>query len=270
MSDFDAAGRTIAESLRRDPPADLPPVPMMVTIGSNDAQHFINNMAFYTGDIVGLCRVRPEGNVLDIGSGCGRLALGFEHYLAPSSEYVGFDVWDGGIAWCRDTITARRPNFRFHAVAARDNYYFEDARNAVGNSFDLSFLPDARFDAAFALSVFTHLTRPDARQYLHMLARVLKPGGFGYLTFFVIDEAFHRFVEETGQHRALKEEEPGVWHAYARQHFFAGFSRDCVEEMVAEAGLRTVHTEPGLWAQKPGARIYQDLFLVQKPAPKAT
>lgn len=265
MLDFNAAAKAIADNLRSNPPAHLPPIPMMQTIGSNDAQHFIDNMAFYTGDIIRFCQVPPEGNILDIGSGCGRLALGFERYLVPAAEYAGFDVWEDGVSWCRSTITARRPNFCFQNVAARDNYYFEDARNTVGNSFDLRFLPDARFDAAFALSVFTHLTCSDARQYLHMLTRVLKPGGFGYLTFFVIDEAFHRFVEATGQHCAVKEEESGVWHAYARQHFFAGFSRERVEEMVSEAGLEIVHSEPGLWAQKPNARIYQDFFLIQKP-----
>ncbi|MBP2303205.1 class I SAM-dependent methyltransferase [Azospirillum picis] len=269
MLDFNAAAKTIADNLRSNPPASLPPIPMMQTIGSNDAQHFIDNMAFYTGDIIRFCQVPLEGNVLDIGSGCGRLALGFERYLAPAAEYAGFDVWEDGVSWCRNTITARRPNFHFQTIAAQDNYYFEDARNTAKNNFDLNFLPDARFDAAFALSVFTHLTRSDARQYLHMLARVLKPGGFAYLTFFVIDEAFHRFVKASGQHRAVTEEEPGVWHAYARQHFFAGFSSERVQEIVSEANLEIVHSEPGSWAHKPNARIYQDLFLVQKPVSAA-
>lgn len=264
MPDFEAVGHAIADSLRDEPPAGLPPVPMMVTIGSDSAAHFVDNMAFYTGDIIRLCRLPPEGRVLDIGSGCGRLALGFQRYLGPDAEYVGFDVWADGVAWCRDAITAKHPEFQFHHVEARDNYYFDDTRGG-GNTFDLGFLADARFDAAFALSVFTHLTRADAVQYLHMLQRVLKPGGFGYLTFFVIDEAFHRYVEATGLHRSVTEKEPGVWHAYSHQHFFAGFSRECVEEMIAEAGLRIELSEPGLWAEKPGARIYQDLFLVRKP-----
>lgn len=266
MTDPALRARAVADSLRADPPANLPPVPMMVTIGSNDAGHFVNNMAFYTGDIIRLCEVGPDAAVLDIGSGCGRLAIGFDRYLDANAEYVGFDVWSEGVAWCLSEITRRRPNFNFHTVAARDNYYYADGRSGDGNAFDLGFLPDHHFDTAFALSVFTHLTRADAEQYLRMVARVLKPGGIAYLTFFVIDDAFFRYVEETGLHRAVAEEEPGVWHAYTGQHFFAGFGRDRLETMMAAAGLAVVHSEPGLWANKPGARIYQDLFLVRSQA----
>ena len=253
--------RGVVASLVADPPTVLPPMPMMKTIGSPSVEHYLTNMQRYVGDIIEQTGLPAHGAVLDIGSGCGRLATAFTRYLAPEGRYVGIDVWDEGVQWCRDHITTASPQFEFQTVSASNNYYYT-ADSGEPNQFDLSFLPGDGFDVVVALSVFTHLRLADAQQYYALIRRVLKPGGLAYLTFFVIDEDSHRYVRETGNHRALAPAGDGMWYAYEKQWFFSGCEDALLLQQFDAHGLDVVRRSPGLWAQKPGGRLYQDWFLL--------
>lgn len=46
------------------------------------------------------------------------------------------------------------------------------------------------------------------------------------------------------------------------QDFFAGFTRHKWEQLLTTAGLEIISLERGNWAQKPGARTFQDLLIV--------
>lgn len=100
----------------------------------------------------------PAGaQVLDFGCGCGRVMGG----LSPRHRDVAFDGCDidaEAIAWCAEAI-GDLATFR-----------------ATPHLPPLPYA-DARFDAIYSLSTFTHL--PEAHQFawLDELARVLKPGG---------------------------------------------------------------------------------------------
>ena len=149
------------------------------------------------------------------------------------------------------------------AVDFHFNYYYA-ADSGEPNQFDLSYLPSGGFDGIFALSVFTHLRLVDARQYFALIHRLLDRDGLAYLTFFVIDEDSRRFVRETGQHRELAPAGDGMWYAYAKQWFFSGYEEPLLLSLFDEYGLEVCKRSAGLWARKPGGRLWQDWFLVRR------
>lgn len=250
-------------SLEQLAATDLPPIWMMNVIDSHDHEHFVSSMRGLFPEFVNRAKLTAESNILDIGCGCGRLAIPFS-YFTDSGSYWGVDVWDEGIEWCKTHISTRKPNFRFETLASNNNYYREAYDASKPNSYKLSIIPDNSLDFAFAISVFTHILEHDSRQYLEELARCLKPTGIAYLTGFVIDRHFFKYVDLTKQHTAVKEVAPGVWQAYQGQDFFAGYTQSKWRSMVEAAGLQIVSYETGSWAEKPGARLYQDTFIIVK------
>jgi len=50
--------------------------------------------------------VRPDDRVLDVGCGCGRMAVPFLNYMSDIGGYWGFDVSRDGIAWCNRRIAS--------------------------------------------------------------------------------------------------------------------------------------------------------------------
>jgi SAM-dependent methyltransferase len=119
--------------------------------------------------------IEVRSRLLDIGCGCGRTA----RFLASNAmvrRYVGFDVVDFNIDWCRKHIERNTQHrFRFvHADIYNGLYNPKGSLRAAEYSFPVE---SASIDIAFAASVFTHLLEPDARRYLDETARVLAPGG---------------------------------------------------------------------------------------------
>src|SRR5687768_4360524 len=53
-----------------------------------------------------------SSNVLDIGSGIGRIALPLTGHIT-SGRYEGFDIIRTGVRWCQKNITGRFPHFNF-------------------------------------------------------------------------------------------------------------------------------------------------------------
>ena len=258
-----AAGRisSIVKSVRNLPDELLPPEQLMNIIGSYDKGHFLAQSTNFFEEFVKRGRLGPAAHVLDIGSGCGRMAFPFELYL-DGGRYYGIDVWDEGIKWSSEFITARSPHMEFHLMEAENNYYFDSYKDGVENSFSLPFVEADSLDFVFAISVFTHLLEHDSRSYFKEIARCLKKGATAFITGFIIDHFFWQYVNATGKHKEVKAVGEGVFQAYAGQDFFGGYSMAKWREMLQESGLSIICYETGAWANKPGARGYQDTFIV--------
>ncbi len=188
--------------------------------------------------------------------------MAFLRYLSPQGRYLGFDAWEAGVRWCTENLEPQHPGFHFHTVAASNNYYVAPD-SGEPNTFDLSFVPHGSFDCVFAISVFTHLKRADASQYLRMVHDALARSGLAYLTFFVIDEHAEANVLSRPEFRAVKEREPGVWHGFERRHFFTGYAPDVLHLLFKEHRLDVVNESPGKWAAKPNASSWQDVFVLR-------
>lgn len=127
--------------------------------------------------------LEPGTTILEIGCGMGRDALQLIELEPPISRYIGVDVtWDA-IAWCKQNISTRHPNFEFHHFNAKHELY-----NPLGTQTSLDFaLPavDASVDRVLLGSVFTHLFEDEVVHYLKEIKRVLSPNGLAYATFFL-------------------------------------------------------------------------------------
>jgi cyclopropane fatty-acyl-phospholipid synthase-like methyltransferase len=251
---------TIVKYCRELTEADLPPLFAMQKIGSDSARHFQNNMVSIFSELYNRFRLTPESKVFDLGCGSGRMAYPFAQLLDASGKYYGADVWQEGISICQQQFPQR--TMEFHTIHANNNYYFDEFKPDTPNNFTLAFLPDAELDLIFAISVFTHLIEEDVRDYLHEFKRTLKHDGCAYVTCFVIDQFFMDFVDANNIRPSFKEVAAGHYQAYKGQDFFAGFTRRKWEELVAEAGLEIISLERGTWANKPGARSYQDILVL--------
>ena len=127
----------------------------------------------------------PDSKILDLGSGCGRLAIPLTHVLDRRGAYRGLEPVKALSGWCSGNITPRFPNFQFKVA---------DVRNALYNpkgaflAEELAFpFSASQFDLIVATSVFTHLRSKAIEQYASECARVLKPQGRVFASFFLLD-----------------------------------------------------------------------------------
>jgi len=139
--------------------------------------------------------LKKTEKVLDIGCGCGRMAIPLTKYLSNEGRYEGFDVVADQINWCIDNITPRKPNFRFRMADVYNKQYNPNGKyKASEHKFPYA---DQSFDFVFATSVFTHMLPDDMENYLSETARVLKRHGRCFLTLYLLNEESQRLIEAT-------------------------------------------------------------------------
>jgi SAM-dependent methyltransferase len=230
-------------------------------VGRGDFERTGNEYLSHFRELGGL---RPGDRVLDMGCGIGRMAIPLMSYL-DSGSYAGFDVGRAMIRWCSREITSRRPGFEF-TWAPVYNQKYNPFGSVAASEFRFPY-EDASFDFVFATSLFTHLVREETEHYLREAARVVRPGGTCFLTFFLLDEHAER---EVAAGRASFD--------FRHQLDDGGFTTDPgqpeeaiayrvgdLREMVKAAGLEV--REPirfGLWSNHPGGPAGQDVVLAQR------
>ena len=208
--------------------------------------------------------LKPDHRVLDVGCGIGRIAIPLTQYLSAAGSYEGFDPVSKAIAHCRERITPSYPNFRFQRADLYNRRYNPRGRH---KDFEYRFpFDDASFDLVFAVSVFTHVLPDGAARYLAESARVLKPGGRFFATFFLLDDASIEAVETRRSaisfpirfpvHRVHKKRVPEAAVAL-REDFVLPLCRD--------NGLEMESPRFGLWSGRATAyRGFQDLLVGRK------
>ena len=130
--------------------------------------------------------LEADMTILEIGCGIGRDALQLINKIGPEGRYIGIDVTNDSIHWCRKNIGSKYPNFEFHHFDAKHEIY-----NPLGTKTTLDFrLPveNNSVDRILLGSVFTHLFKEEVVHYLKEIARALKPSGLAYATFFLYSE----------------------------------------------------------------------------------
>ena len=139
--------------------------------------HFLQKLSADAG-------LTSASRVLDLGSGCGRIAIPLTGVLREGF-YRGVDVNQRLVRWCQRKITARYPAFQFIHADVRTELY-NPGGTISADIYTLPF-PAKQFDVAIATSVFTHLLPRAIERYLEECARVLSPGGHLFATFFLIE-----------------------------------------------------------------------------------
>lgn len=201
-------------------------------------------------------QLRNSSAVLEIGCGLGRIAYGLRDYLAlGGGTYDGFDISKYKIDFLQATLARAYQNFRF-IYADIKNTTYNPGGAIPGSQFEFPY-PDASFDVIYAASVFTHMLPNTAAQYLKESARVLRPGGRGLFSFFLLDyycpgqqrpfsfqksyfNLDHQFDDYGREFAVAQPENP---------EDMTGFRLSLIERLAASAGLRLERAPlPGLWS----------------------
>ena len=112
----------------------------------------------------------PQHKIVDVGCGCFRAGRHFIDYLAPA-HYYGIDANHSLMQTGYDVELTDEQRARLPIGNLRAN-----------DRFDVTF--DCQVDFAMAQSVFTHVSLNHIRLCLFRVAKVVKPGGSFYATFF--------------------------------------------------------------------------------------
>jgi SAM-dependent methyltransferase len=238
-----------------------PPAELMQAIGG--AHAFFETGEEFASHLRDLAGLQPSQAVLDVGCGCGRMALPLTGFLAADGRYEGFDVNPASIEWCGAEITSRRANFRFQHVDVYNGLY-----NPLGHGrMDAFRFPYASqsFDVVLLASVFTHLLPVDVLSCAREVARVLRPGGRCLATFFLfkresrqlIDSAASepRFPLDLGQCCLSIAETPEAALAY---------EENFVRRVFAACGLESPDFHYGSWTGREVFLSYQDIVVAAR------
>jgi SAM-dependent methyltransferase len=123
--------------------------------------------------------VSSGARVLDVGAGNGRQAIGLIEMGV--AEYVGLDVIPGSVEWGNRAFTDFPVSFTLLDVK---NAMYNPNGTVEPEKVAFPF-PDESFDFSVAGSLYTHLERMEvAARYIAETARVLRPGGAAYMSFF--------------------------------------------------------------------------------------
>jgi len=198
--------------------------------------------------------------VLEIGCGIGRMVRPLAAWLQPPGRYEGFDVVRDSVEWCQTHITPAHPHFRFQLVDIANSFYNPRGRMR-GKDARFPF-DDATFDVAIAASLFTHVLPDTACRYMTEAARVLKPGGRLFATWFLwpsagvpTDVALKEFPHARAGCRVASRRKPEA---------VVSFSDVVVNEMYDAASLRVTALVRGSWTAGVHALPYQDMIVAIK------
>ena len=129
--------------------------------------------------------LQPDHDLLDVGCGSLRGGIPFIQYL-DEGKYSGMDINPslikaGQVELKKANLIGKKPN-----LMVNDRFQFN--------------LFKKKYDYAIAQSVFTHLPVNVIQRCLINMARVLKPGGKFYATFFEIKKKFtDKSINQSGK-----------------------------------------------------------------------
>jgi len=133
-----------------------------------------------------LVDMRPGESILDVGCGCGLMALYLKDYLAETGSYAGVDLHSPSINWCSKHIGSRRSNFQFRHIDVKSLAYNTRGKLSA-DDFTLPY-ESASFDVILFKSVFTHLRPAEVENYLKEASRLLTADGRCLATFFLLNQ----------------------------------------------------------------------------------
>jgi len=235
---------------------ELPPLHLRRYVGP--LRSFESSGAEFMGHLRSLAGLQPSERVLDIGCGCGQMALHLKNYLNESGSYVGVDIHRPSIDWCQQKIARRHKNFQFAHIDVRNLAYNPNAaQRAEAYRFPFA---DRSFDVVLLKSVFTHMRPPEVSNYLGEVARLLKSDGRCLATFFLLNDEQARGANDLafnfgeGEWRYVHEHSPESAVAY---------DESFVMQLLEKYGLAVEKKIYGTWSGREDGLSYQDILIIR-------
>lgn len=123
-----------------------------------------------------------QSRVLDIGCGQGRLPIGILRVIGEVS-YIGIDVDQRSIDWCKRYIERDHPSFKFKHLNLYNERYNKNGIK-IDDEFRIEVNPKS-VDIVHLYSVFSHTTEQDMRAFLKDFSRILDNKGKIFFTTFI-------------------------------------------------------------------------------------
>jgi SAM-dependent methyltransferase len=196
--------------------------------------------------------LRPDLNILEVGSGIGRDAIPFSRILSPPGSYLGIDIIKPSIDWCTENITPRNPHVKFLHFDIRDQLH-----NPSGSlkTKDIRIpVQDRSVDFICLQSVFTHMFEPDIVHYLSEFRRILRSDGLVFATMFVVTpEVIESSRTKNLTAYDLRFEYQITEDTYINDPVYPlgaiAFTADRIEKMAEKSGMRiSGPILPGSWS----------------------
>jgi len=234
---------------------ELPPLHLRRYVGP--LRTFESSGAEFMGYLRSLAGLRPSERVLDIGCGCGQMALHLKNYLDQNGGYVGVDIHRPSIDWCQQKIAQRHTNFQFAHIDVRNLAYNPNAAQRA-EAYQFPFA-DRSFDLILLKSVFTHMRPPEVSNYLSEVARLLKSDGRCLATFFLLNEEQARLANDLAFNYG-----EGEWR-YVHEHSpesAVAYDESFVMQLLEKYGLAVEKKIYGSWSGREDGLSYQDMLLL--------
>lgn len=244
LNSLDILPRAMFPELR-----SIPPNHMRVRVGVSN-RLFANGIHYLAGarDFWFYCLnnniISLNSKIVDIGCGCGRYAhiLRDSNFLSQafSGSYIGIDIDEELLEWCRKNFDA--PRFEFvhstHNSKSYVNQRQKEGRVSIPGAQDV--------DLVFSTSLFSHLLEEELLNYVEESFRVLRPGGTMMMSVFCLD-----YPPPTYGNRHTFSHRIGNAHveSLAQPEAAVAYTEDYLLSLARKVGFNDTRicTAPGLW-----------------------
>jgi ubiquinone/menaquinone biosynthesis C-methylase UbiE len=242
--------------------ADFPPLHLRRHVGP--LRSFEASGAEFMSYLQVLVGLQPSERVLDVGCGCGLMALYLKDYLDKQGSYVGVDLHGPSINWCRRHIGSEHRNFEFEHIDVQSLAY--NPRGEVkGESFSFPYDSES-FDVVLLKSVFTHMRPAEVDNYLKEVARMLKGNGRCLATFFLLNQQQRNPATE--DRNALKFSFGTEEWRYVYEHSpesASAYDEGYILKLLEKRGLKlSAPIYYGQWSGRKDGLSFQDMLVMER------